>query len=84
MSANLRTRFVMGPPADREGRDGVNPWVGASPTPTSHLRGVCGKTCRRGAGPLATLAVVGGLISPCTFKFALVGVRSFQQIMSST
>ncbi len=56
---------------DRKGRDGVNPWVGASPTPTPHLRGVHGKMCRRGACPLATLAVAGSRVTKRVLKLAL-------------
>ncbi len=39
-------------PSDREGRDGINP-------STTHLRIAREKMCRRGACPLATLAVAG-------------------------
>ena len=38
--------------SDRKGRDGVNP-------STTHLHAAPGKMCRRGACPLATLAVAG-------------------------
>ncbi len=59
--------------SDRKGRDGVNPWAGASPAPTSHLRVVHGKMCRRGACPLATLAVAASHIYPRAVKLMRMG-----------
>jgi thiamine monophosphate synthase len=48
---------------DRKDRDGVNP-------SSTHLRVAREKMCRRGACPLATLAVAGDPISSDTFKSA--------------
>jgi hypothetical protein len=53
--------------SDRKGRDGLNP-------SSTHLRGVRGKMCRRGACPLATLAVVGSHTEHRLLQFALMGL----------
>ncbi len=49
--------------SDRKGRDGVNP-------SSTHLLVKLGKTCRRGASPLATLAVAGSRATKRALKFA--------------
>ncbi len=66
VSANLKAQGRDGATGDRKGRDGVNP-------STTHLHGVHGKMCRRGAGPLATLAVVGSRVTTRALRFALMG-----------
>ncbi len=45
LGANLKARCVTGLPARRLGRDGVNPWVGASPTVRNHICAVCTERC---------------------------------------
>ncbi len=61
----LKGTFCDGAPGDRKGRDGVNP-------SNTHLRVAREKMCRRGACPLATLAVVGSHATHSALKFALV------------
>jgi hypothetical protein len=64
ISANLEVQGGDGATGDRKGRDGVNP-------STTHLHGAHGKMCRRGACPLATLAVAGSHATSRAVKFRL-------------
>jgi 4-amino-4-deoxy-L-arabinose transferase-like glycosyltransferase len=68
--ANLSVRGCGVARGDREGRDGVNPWVGASPTPTSHLLVVQGEMCRRGGLSPRDPCGRSRHRTPCTLKSA--------------